>query len=80
MRTVKTNLSKHTKAVYILSRDEGEYTITIIEESKLDNKTSIFSAPHITPSYRVAKQIFKKICQERVFGATLLDVVYNLLS
>ena len=80
MKTVKTKLSKHTKAVYILSRNDGEYNITVIEEASLDDKTSVFSAPHITPSYKAAKRIFKKICKGKVFGETLLDVIYNLIE
>ncbi len=80
METVKARLSKHTKAIYVLSRDDGEYTITVIEESALDGKTSVFSAPKITPDKNSAKRIFKKICKGKVFGETLLDVVYNLME
>ena len=80
METVKARLSKHTKAIYVLSRDDGEYTITVIEESALDGKTSVFSAPKITSDKNSAKRIFKKICKGKVFGETLLDVVYNLIE
>lgn len=80
METVKARLSKHTKAIYVLSRDDGEYTITVIEESALDGKTSVFSAPKITPDKKRARRIFKKICKGKVFGETLLDVVYNLME
>ena len=80
MKTVKAKLSKHTKAAYILSRDNGEYSITVIEECALDGKASVFSAPKITPSYKVARRIFRKICKGKVFGETLLDIVYNLID
>ena len=80
MEAVRAKLSKHTKAIYVLSRDDGEYTITVIEQSTLDGKTSVFSAPKITPDKKRARRIFKKICKGKVFGETLLDVVYNLME
>lgn len=79
MEAVRVKLSKHTKAIYVLSRDEGEYTITVIEQSTLDGKTSVYSAPKITPDKKIARRIFKKICKGKVFGETLSDVIYNLL-
>ena len=80
MKAYKVKLSKGTTALFVLARDAGEYTITIIEESAFDGKTSVYSAPKITPSKQEAKRIFKKICRGRVFGETLLDVVYNLIE
>ncbi len=80
MKSVSIKLSKHTSAVYVLSRDEGEYTITIVEESAIDGKTCVYSAPQITPDKKRARQIFKKIYKGKVFGVTLLDVIYNLIE
>ena len=80
MKAYKVKLSKGTTALFVLARDAGEYTITIIEERTNGDSLGVFSASKITPSKQEAKRIFKKICRGRVFGETLLDVVYNLIE
>ena len=80
MKAYKVKLSKGITALFVLARDAGEYTITLIEERTNGDSLGVFSAPKITPSKQEAKRIFKKICRGRVFGETLLDVVYNLIE
>ena len=80
MKAYKVKLSRNTTALFVLSRDCGEYTITVIEERASGESLGVFCAPKISPSKQKAKKIFKKICRGHVFGETILDVVYNLME
>ena len=78
MTLVKRQLSKSTSATYILSKDEGQYSIICIEET--ESETQIYKAPKITANKKEATKIFKRIALGKVFGAMLIDVIYNLIE
>lgn len=78
MTSVKRQLSKSTSATYILAKDEGQYSIICIEET--ESETQIYKALKITANKKEATKIFKRIALGKVFGATLIDVIYNLIN
>ncbi len=80
MKRANTKLSKNTEATYILARENEQYSIICIEECVSDGTTEIYKAPCITTSKAEANKIFKKIVKGKVFGVTLLDVIYNLIE
>ena len=80
MKTTKRKLSKNTQATYILAKDDAEYSIICIEESLGNGTFEIYKAPHLTKTRALATRIFRKIVKGKVFGITLLDVIYNLLE
>lgn len=78
MNLAKRQLSKSTSSTYILAKDEGQYSIICIEEN--GSETQIYKAPKITADKKEATRIFKRIALGKVFGATLIDVIYNLIN
>jgi hypothetical protein len=80
MKSTKIKLSKNTQAIYILAKEDNEYSVICIEESSNDCSIEIYKATHITKDKALAKKMFKKITKGKVYGITLLDVIYNLLE
>ncbi len=80
MKLSRRKLAKGIYIAYSLSKNNGEYTISCIEENTFENKTSFFRVDNITPIRKKANKIFRIIIKHKVFGETLLDVIYNLIS
>lgn len=80
MKTAKTKLSKITQATYILAWENDSYSLICIEESITNGTVEIYKASSLTKSKALANKIFKKIVKGKVFGVTLLDVIYNLIA
>lgn len=80
MKTTQRKITKSIQAVYSLSENDGEYTISCIEENKLENKTRVFRIDNITPSNIKAKRIYRLIVKHKALGETLSDVIYNLIA
>lgn len=80
MKTANIKLSKTTHANYILTMEKSQYSIICIEECLTDGTSQIYKAPCITSSKIIAKRIFKKLIRGKVYGVTLIDVIYNLLE
>ena len=59
--------------------ENGEYTISCIEENKNENKTRFYRVDNITVSKAKAEKIYNLIVKHRVFGETLFDVIENLI-
>ena len=80
MKIAKRTLSKGITSAYILSRDKGEYSIICIEENLNNDTTEIHQCKQITPIKEKAHRFFRKIVLGKVFGISLLDVIYNLID
>lgn len=80
MKLARRNLTKNISIIYLLTRENGEYSIYCIEENVSEQKTSYYKAQGISVSKAEATKIFNKIVKGKVFGDTLLDVVYNLIE
>lgn len=80
MKIAKRTLSNGITSAYILSKDKGEYSIICIEENLNDNTTEIYNCKQITPCKEKAQGFFRKIVLGKVFGVSLLDVIYNLID
>lgn len=80
MKLAKRTLSNGITSAYILSRDKGEYSIICIEENLNNDTTKIHQCKQVTPVKKTALGFFRKIVLGKVFGISLLDVLYNLLE
>ncbi|MBQ8546045.1 MAG: hypothetical protein IJ437_03790 [Clostridia bacterium] len=80
MKLAKRKLTKSINIAYLLTKENGEYTIHCIEENTSEHKTNHFKAQGISSSEKTARRIFNQIVRYKVFGDTLLDVIYNLLE
>ena len=80
MKASKRKLANGIYILYSLTENNGEYTISCIEENKIENKTSIFRVDNIAVSKSKSKRIYGLIIKNKVFGETLLDVIYNLIA
>lgn len=80
MKTATIKLSKTTTANYILTKEGEQYSIICIEECLNDGTSEIYKASCITSSKTQAYRMFKRLVKGKVFGVTLLDVIYNLIE
>ncbi len=80
MKTAKRTLAKGISTIYILSKDEDEYSIICVEENLNEKTTRVYECKHITPIKSRARGFFRKIISGKVFGITLIDIIYNLLD
>ena len=79
MKTSRCKVAKGIYIAYSLTVDSGEYTISCIEENKLENRTCFYRVNSITPSKRKAEKIYRLIKKHKAFGETLLDTIENLI-
>ena len=80
MKIARRTLSKGITSAYILSRHKGEYSIICIEENLNSSTTEIYNCRQITPNKNLALSFFRRIVFGKVFGVSLIDIIYNLIE
>lgn len=66
--------------LYILAKEEDQYSIICVEENSNDKTLEIHKAPMISFEKKSANGFFKRIVKGKALGYTLNDIICDLLS
>ena len=80
MITKAKTTAKNIKTLYILAKENDQYSIICVEENLNDKTLEVHKGALVSSKKRSAKGIFKKIVSGKVLAYTLLDVIYNILG
>jgi hypothetical protein len=80
MITKAKTTAKNIKTLYILAKENDQYSIICVEENLNDKTLEVHKGALVSSKKRIAKGIFKKIVSGKVLAYTLLDVIYNILG
>lgn len=77
-KTIK--IASGINTLYILARENGQYSIICVEENLKDKTLEIHKSPMVCEKKRRARGFFKRLIKGKAFGYTLNDIMSDLLS
>ena len=68
------------QTLYVLAKENDQYSIISIEENLNDKSLEVYKVPLISSQSKTAHSIFDKLVKGRALAYTLTDIVCDLLS
>ena len=79
IRTEKRQINKELSAIYELVLEDGDYSISCLEENRFGECTDFCCVHEVSQDEQFANAIYEKIVKNNVCACTLFDVINDLI-